>query len=662
MKLSKVRIRNFRCFEDESVPLNDYTCLVGANGSGKSTVLTALRVFFGDSPGAAGEFGRLQKDDFHGRNISEEISITRTFSDLDAEAVEDFRHYVRQGQLVVSAVASWNDGLGFAEVKRFGERLVIPSFGEFFRAEGEGKRVAELKDIYSKVREPYPDLPGPGSKDAMKKALGDFESSHPELCALGRSEDLFYGFTGGSDRLRKFVEWVFVPAVKDALTEQLEAKKTAFGLLLERTVRSKISFGEKIKALKGEVEQRYAAILSENQEALKALSGSLTTRLQEWAHPDALLSLLWRNDPSKNISILEPQAELRAGERGFQGATLDHFGHGLQRSFIFALLQELSGCGDTGNPRLLLACEEPELYQHPPQGRHLCSVLQKLSNLNSQVVVCTHSPYFVSGRGFEDVRILRQEAVDTQPCARHTTFAELSKKIADARGEDSIVPKGAELKIQQAVQPGLSEMFFASVLILVEGPEDLGYLSAYFTLTNRYDELRRLGCHIVPAITKGNMVYPLAIAKSLEIPTYVLFDADGDKIASPDKRTQHERDNLALLRLCGVASPQPFPGAVFQTDRLTVWPADIGSAVKDDFGRQDWEQIENAVRGERGLVGAPDLEKNPLYIGYVLEAALRKNKPSQLLDQLCNQVISFARTARGASAPARQAPEAAVGN
>jgi predicted ATPase len=647
MKLSKIRIENFRCFEDETVPLNEYTCLVGANGSGKSTVLTALRVFFGDSPGATGEFAKLQRDDFHNRNTSREISVTLTFSELEPEAEEEFKHYARQGQLVVSAVASWNEPANFAEVKRFGERLVMSTLADFFKAEGEGKKVAELKEIYNTIRESHPTLPGPGSKEAMKKALSDFESSHPELCELGRSEDLFYGFTGGSDRLKKFIEWVFIPAVKDASTEQFEAKKTAFGLLLERTVRSKISFGEKIKALKGEVEKRYADILSENKDALKSLSDSLTARLQEWAHPDALLSLLWRNDPSKNISIQEPQAELRAGERGFQGAALDHFGHGLQRSFIFALLQELSGCGDTGNPRLLLACEEPELYQHPPQAHHLSSVLQKLSSSNSQVIVCTHSPYFVSGRGFEDVRILRQEVIDTQPCVRYTTFDELAKKLADARGEGTIVPKGVELKIQQAVQPGLSEMFFANVLILVEGQEDLGYISAYFTLTNRYDELRRLGCHIVPAGTKGNIVYPLAIAKSLQIPTYVVFDADGDKIDKPDKRAKHEKDNIALLRLCDIATPQPFPNGVFQTDSLTMWPADIGTAVKDDFGKQGWEQLENQVRRERQLIGAPDLEKNPLFIGYILAAALANGR-SNVLDQLCSRIISFARSVREA--------------
>jgi putative ATP-dependent endonuclease of OLD family len=648
MKLSEIRLRNFRCFEDETVPLNSYTCLVGANGSGKSTVLTALRIFFGESTGSVNEFATLKKDDFHDRDTSAEISIQLTFAELEPEAEEEFRHYVRHGKLVVCAAASWNEASGSAVVKRFGERLVMPEFAQYFMAVKEREGSSELKKIYGKLRESYGELPSSASMEANRKALGGFESRHPELCQLDRSEDLFYGFTGGADRLKKFIEWVFVPAVKDASGEQFEAKKSALGLLLERTVRSKISFGEKIKALRGEVEKRYAEILSENQSVLKSLSDLLTTKLQEWAHPAALLSLLWRNDPAKNISIQEPFAEIRAGEGGFQDAPITNFGHGFQRSFIFALLHELSGCGDTGNPRLLLACEEPELYQHPPQARHLSSVLQKLSAGNSQVIVCTHSPHFVSSSGFEDIRILRHEIADAQPCVRYTTFADLCNRLAEARGDTSVVPRGMQLKVQQALQPGLSEMFFANVLILVEGQEDFGYISSYFTLTNRYDDLRRLGCQIVPAANKGNMVYPLAIAKSLEIPTFVVFDADRDKLVKPGAKEKHERDNIALLRLCGVENPEPFPTAVFQTDCLTVWPTDIGSAVKEAFGREDWENLEIDVRKHRDLIKAPDLEKNPTFIGYMLTAAIEKHRQSTVLDQLCGQIIAYAQTVSSA--------------
>ena len=52
MRISSIRIENFRSFEDETLPLNNYACLVGPNGAGKSTVLTALNVIFRRTRGA----------------------------------------------------------------------------------------------------------------------------------------------------------------------------------------------------------------------------------------------------------------------------------------------------------------------------------------------------------------------------------------------------------------------------------------------------------------------------------------------------------------------------------------------------------------------------------------------------------------------------------
>jgi putative ATP-dependent endonuclease of the OLD family len=659
MRIENVRIQNFRCFEDEIVKFNDYTCLVGANGSGKSPILTALRVFFRDTTQAPTDLLNLQAQDFYRGDTSREVVITVTFCDLGQDAKEDFKHYVRQEKLVVSAVASWNEQARAAEVKQYGERLVLKAFVEFFKAEGNKAVVADLRTVYAQLRLVFPELPPPGSKSDMVEALRAHESNHPELCELERSEDQFYGFTKGSNLLKKHVEWVFVPAVKDASAEQLEAKKSALGLLLERTVRSKMSFSDTLKDLRAEVATRYSEILAEQQSVLGDLATSLTARLREWAHPDASLTLSWRDDPSRNITIQEPQAEVSAVE-GSLPLTISRMGHGLQRSFLLALLQELSGCKDLGGPKLLLACEEPELYQHPPQARHLSSVLQKLTQSNAQVLISTHSPFFVSGKGFPDVRLLRRGPLDDQPCVRSLTFEQFSRALGDAQG-GAPGPSALELKIEQILQPGLREMFFAPVLILVEGSEDLGHVGTYFELTGPYDEYRRLGCHIVPTEGKGQMIYTLAVAKQLEIPTFVLFDADGDK-TDPRVRAQNERENLALLRLCSIENPLAFPSGVFSTRALIVWPTQIGRAVREDIGEEEWTRSEETVRVRRGLSDLGNARKNALFVGLVLKELYESGIRSAILEFVCNRIISFAREERAAAvepAPAAAAGEAA---
>lgn len=646
MRLSRLRIQNFRCYKDREIGFNDYTCLVGPGGAGKSTVLTALRILFRDSSSSPTDLICLQQEDFHRRDTSVDITITATFTDLEPEAQLDFKHYYRQDQLVVSAVARRNQNAKHAEVKQYGQRMVMPEFVPFFEADSNGSSAIVLKELYSAIRRSFTDLPAPGTKAAMKEVLSAYESSHPEQCQLHPSEDEFYGFTKGANRLRTYIQWVFVPAVKDASSEQFEGKKTALGLLLERTVRSKMSFSQPLAELRNEIERRYSALLAANQTALGDLSETLTARLQDWADPNARLALSWRDDPSSYISIDEPMAEVLAGDTRFQG-TLARSGHGLQRSFLLALLQELSGCRDTGIPKLLLACEEPELYQHPPQARHLAGVLQKLSVTNTQVMISTHSPYFISGHGFEDVRLFRHELGEDEPMIRATTFADLSAKLAEALGKAPTQPTGIELMVEQGLQAGLNEMFFCSVLIFVEGLEDVGYISAYMTLTDRMDEFRRLGCHMVSTSGKSSMIQPLAIAKLLEIPTFIVFDSDGDyDVTKPGQKEQHERDNLALLRLCSVANPSPFPATVFQTQNLLAWPTDFRAAIRADFGEENWDRYEREARIRRGVVGVPSLDKNMLFIGAILAEAKRDGRPSAVLEGLCNQIIAYARQAK----------------
>src|SRR3954462_7390493 len=86
MRLSHVRIKNLRSFEDVSIPINAYTCLVGANGAGKSTVLCALNVFFRETENATTDVTRLDQEDFFKKEINRVIEITLTFTDLSLEA------------------------------------------------------------------------------------------------------------------------------------------------------------------------------------------------------------------------------------------------------------------------------------------------------------------------------------------------------------------------------------------------------------------------------------------------------------------------------------------------------------------------------------------------------------------------------------------------
>ena len=636
MNIESVRIENFRSFEDAKIVFNDYTCLVGPNGAGKSTILTALNMFFRESENIPTDLSRLDSEDFHRKKTDSPIRITVTFTDLNEEAREDFADYFRQGQLVVSAEATYDDASGKADVKQFGQRLGMPAFARFFEALRDRKKVSELKEIYVDLQNTYPCIPRPGTKDAMVKSLRDYEAEHPGDCELIPSEDEFYGFSRGVNRLSKHIQWVYVPAVKDPTSEQVEERNSALGKLLYRTVRSKTNFDKTVKSLRTDMQKQYQALLDDHQDVLQEISTALQDRLSEWAHPDAKLRLEWKQDPEKSVRVEEPLAHILAGEGEFEGE-LARFGHGLQRSYLLALLQELAGVDDSSAPTLVLACEEPELYQHPPQARHLAVVLQRLSCENSQVIISTHSPLFVSGEEFEDVRMVRKETGHGSSSVSYMSYSDFAQAVGDAAGEQPTKPEGALAKIHQALQSGLSEMFFARRLILVEGLEDIAYILAYINLSDRLEEYRRLGCHIVQVNGKSRLLQPVVIAKHMGIPTYLVFDADADKPDRNGSRAKHKKDNKVLLNLAGLPDAEPMPNETIWGKGLTMWHSDIGSILQTELGNDDWAAFCAEADKIYGHTGG--LRKNTLHIGASLAFAWEAGRRSPSLERLCGGIL-----------------------
>jgi predicted ATP-dependent endonuclease of OLD family len=642
MRIESVRIKNLRSFTDVTVPFNKYTCLVGPNGAGKSTVLCALNVFFRETADVATNLAQLSAEDFHQRNTKEPIEITVTFVDLRPEAQVDFAEYYRQGKLVVSAVASFEESTGTAAVKQIGQRQVFTAFKEFFKALGDKQPVAELKKHFNAIRDNFPEVKAGATKDAMIEALRTYEAAHPEQCELLASEDHFYGATKGAHRLGKYIQWVYVPAVKDATTEQVEARNTALGRLLARTVRSKINFNAAIEALKATTQAEYQKLLDNTQSALDVVSKALGTRLAQWAHPEATARLEWSQNPGTSVRVDEPFAKLIAGEGHFEGE-LGRFGHGLQRSYLLALLQELALSDDGAAPLLILGCEEPELYQHPPQARHLASVLQHLSEGNAQVVVSTHSPLFVSGEGFEDVRLIRRDAAKKCSDVAHMSYADIAAAASAATGEPSKGVSGILAKIHQSLQPSLSEMFFTRRLILVEGLEDVAYITAYLNLMGRWDDFRSLGSHIVPVNGKSELLHPIIIAKHMKISTYVVIDSDSDKPDKSGSRIKHEKDNKALLSLLGMPNENAMPPTTVWGTGFVLWKSDIGAVVKEDVGLTSWAGAEAEADKLYGHIGG--LKKNSLHVGAKLAFAWEQGHRSQNLQQLCAKLLDLANSA-----------------
>lgn len=637
MRLSKLRIQNFRSFGDETINFDNYTCFVGPNGSGKSTILNALNILFRNNQSASNPTS-LSEEDFHSKNTKKPVVITATFTDLSDQAKEDLKAYFRQEQLIFSAKADWNPDTQAAEVKQYGSRMVMKDFAPYFKADSDGAMAAELKKIFKSIRDKFPDINSATSKADMANALRDYEEAHPELCQPLESSDQFYGWSKGANLVEKHCQWVYIPAVKDPTEEQDETKNTALGALLQRTVRSKVDFKDQIDDLRRDTGQKYQELLDAQQKILQDIGNTIEERLHAWAHPGARVNLQWHFDDNKSVAVTEPFARAQIGERDFLGEMV-RVGHGMQRSFIVALLQVLASTHEGEQPTLILGFEEPELYQHPPQARHLSSVLEELSD-DSQVIVTTHSPYFVSAKGFENVRMTRPSGPAGETRVTQLNYEGLASKLAEAMGNDPSAPSSIMAAVEQIMQPSQNELFFSQIPILVEGPEDIAFISTHMHLNQKWADFRRYGCHFVVCGGKTNMSRPLAIATGLGIPAYVVFDGDCDK-ATDQENDQQVRDNTCILNLCGDDS-KPLQDSPCYKDSMFMWSTRIREDIVTELGKDAWNKAEQNARQEHSLLDGVK-QKNPLLITATIENLWRQGIKSDYLDKLCNGILDHAK-------------------
>lgn len=243
--------------------------------------------------------------------------------------------------------------------------------------------------------------------------------------------------------------------------------------------------------------------------------------------------------------------------------------------------------------------------------------------------------------------MVRQGPLDHGTRVRQMTYEQLATTLADALGTEPLQSTSVLAAVEQILQPSQSELFFAEVPIVVEGLEDVALAATHLRLTDLWDEFRKLGCHFVVSMGKTNLSRPLAIANGLGIPSFAVFDADGNETKADD-REKNARDNRCLLTLCGAASEDPFPSDPIWGERFVMWPTNILDTVRAEVGPDTWDNAEATARKEQGFETGVR-RKNSLLLAAVIEELWEQGHRSSSLETLCKGIIEFASAARANS-------------
>jgi putative ATP-dependent endonuclease of the OLD family len=659
MQLERARIKNFRSLRDIDVSFGAHTALIGGNGAGKSSILKAIEKFYSTSK-------NCEADDFFGRDQGQSIEIELTFNQLGDQELAAFQERVRDGKLVVTRIFD-----GSASSGRY--QGLVPQIADFMAIRmhtgATPKRAA-----YNALRENnplYAGLPNAGSAGAVDQALRDWEANHPEQLVLLPDDGQFFGFQNNSrGKLQRHTSFVFIPAVREASADAADSKTSVIGKLLEILVRSQILQRPDILAFKAQMTEAYQALVSaENMPELGALAGTLTADLRG-LYQDAEVSLNWREIGEMPVPL--PMADVFLKDDGF-GGPVDRQGHGLQRAFIFTLLQHLARTtvpeagdalvegevdGDDGTPAaavvqtptLILAIEEPELYQHPTKQRHFAEVLRGLSSGtlpgvqgHTQVIFGSHSPMFISMGKADEVRLTRRSPSPDSELKQCTLqaldLATVAQRLERGWGKpagtfnaETLMPRlhilGAEL----------AEGFFANGVILVEGRSDKAALSATARMLGV--SLEAAGIAILSAEGKANLDRPYVIFRELGIPTFMLWDCD-------QQLPEAKRTPAIDLALSKLAKPDDQFDAAPTYDLISDCYAHFEKTLEHKLKEELTPEVHavclEAACEQFGVQPSNDTQKIPEIVYQTILRAREHGRESEMLKNLVRAMWRFFR-------------------
>ena len=659
MQLESAKVKNFRSLRDVEVQFGPHTALIGSNGAGKSSILKAIEKFYSTSK-------TCDPDDFFGRNQENEIEIELTFHQLGDEELAAFEGRVRNGKLVVSRIFDSSSSSG----RYHGVVPQAPHFA-FVRSQSTA---TDKRTAYNDLRENnelYSDLPTAGSAAAVSQALLDWEMNHPENLELLPDDGQFFGFQNNSrGKLQKYTSFVFIPAVREASSDAADGKNSVIGKLLELLVRGQILQRPDVMEFKAQFANAYLQLVSaDNMPELGVLAGSLTTDLRD-LYQDAEVVLNWREIGEMPIPL--PMADVSLKDDGF-GGPVDRQGHGLQRAFVFTLLQHLArtavpevnntevaeAAGDdvivpeaalalAQSPTLILAIEEPELYQHPTKQRHFAKVLRGLSSGtlpgaqgHTQIIFGSHSPMFISMGKANEIRLARRKPcpdVDYKHCSLQTLDLNVvAQKLELGWDKDPGTFNGQTLLPRLHILGAeLSEGFFASGVVLVEGRSDKAALTATALMLGV--DFEASGIAILSAEGKGNLDRPYVIFRELDIPTYILWDCD----LKTDENQALSGSNLALSKL---AKPELSFDQV-QTDDIigdcyACFKVNLEHKLKEEITHDVFNACLTEACVPFGIVPSKDTQKIPEVVFKTLTQAKEQGYESEMLKDIVRSIWRF---------------------
>lgn len=499
MKLSRLRVQNFRCYKDEfDIDVGNLTVIVGKNDIGKSALLEALSIFFDEM--------KMESDDGCVFGNKKDVRITCEFIDLPQELIID---------------STFPTSLEAEYLLNSGKRLeIVKVFDTDFKT-------PKLTGIFAKAMHPsaqkLDDLLLLKNEDLKKRAADlAIDLSDIDQKVNTQLRQKIWGSQKNLDIQSREIPLDVETGKK--VWDQLKIYLPSFALFksdrsstdqdIEAQDPMKIAVKEALKAKEDElakiakyVETEVESIAHATLEKLQEMDTTLASELNPVFSPPNWSAVFKINLTSENAIPLNKRGS------GVRRLVLLNF---------FRAKVELSA-SEKASSSVIYAIEEPETSQHPSNQILLLNALQELTEYpERQVLITTHSPSLGRLVPTQDLRFIN---CDETGCRKLFPGDEQTLKlISNTLG---VLPDNN-----------------VKIFIGVEGKHDIRYLKNISKILHKFDpevidleNLEDKGQIIFIPLGGDNLVLWISRLEGLNIPEFYLFDRD----QQPPEESKHQK-------------------------------------------------------------------------------------------------------------------------
>ncbi|WP_445737354.1 AAA family ATPase [Mariniflexile sp.] len=521
MKISNLKISNWRSIVYEEIFFQDLMIFIGQNNHGKSNVLSSILFFFGEI--------NHHYLDFNGD--TEELWVEIEFSEISEYENTTFKKYVSSSNKIkVRKTALKNGSFSY---NGYIEEATEDWLKESKISDFKKREVAETLPLAS-----FLPIKGAITIEQFKTAQNEYIITNIDDISFNHvlEESNFLGLKNVAKG--SFGDLFFIPSVKNASDELNPRGNTLFSQLYSRVINKISEHNPQFKEAKEKIIQLTKILNKTNDD------GEINEdRPKDLASLENLLDeelISWNTKIDIQISTPNVDDIFRVGanvsiDDGIK-TDISRKGHGLQRALIFALIKAWSKVMKQDREALLndkdsevstrksskstyFIFEEPELFLHPQAQRELFSSLVNLSKDESQVILCTHSSSFLDLEYHKSICIVKKENI--------TNGTKILQYVNDIFIE---VDEKKKFNLSYWINPERGELFFAKKVILVEGQTDKTVIPMIAKLLGvfRYDFT------IIDCGSKSNIPLYINLLNKFGIKYSAVYDKDHQVNKNPD--------------------------------------------------------------------------------------------------------------------------------